>query len=132
MEPSTYLERTLFYNQSSETDQTLEERSSEIFEEVEAQSFVEIHLQIHDSNSSSSLSFNQQKGPTRFDLEAASIPSSPVDHSHYLARAPPRYIGSPGLHYREVSNAQDLKNLALVRSILKYERFTSKADSDDD
>lgn len=128
MEPSTYLERVLFYNQSSATDQTLEQRSSQIFGEVEAQSFLEIHLQIHDSNSSSPLSFKQQKGPTQLDVEAASIPPSPVDHSHYLGRDPPRYVGSPGLHHRSVSDAQELKNIALVRSTLKYERFTSKAD----
>ncbi|MCJ1263928.1 hypothetical protein MMC22_003798 [Lobaria immixta] len=122
MEPSTYLEQILFYNQSSATDQILEERSSEIFEEVEAQSFVKIHVQIQDSYNSSSLSFNQQKGPTHLDAEAASIPSSPVDHSDYFGRDPPRYVGSPGLHYRSVSNAQDLKNIALVRSKLNFIR----------
>ena len=111
MRPSN-LEQILFYNQSFATDKTLEEKSSEIFEDVETRSFVDIHVQIHDGDSSS---INPQKGSGQLYFDAASTPPSPVDHCHYLGQGPPRYVGSPGLHYLKISTSQDLRNIASVR-----------------
>lgn len=112
---STYLEQSLYFDQSSSTDETLEKRACEIFEKLEANPFVEICVRIHDSNSSSPTSFNSQKGSVTLDVEAASSPSSPVDHCRFPGWEPPHYVGSHDLQRQYFSNSQELRNIVSVR-----------------
>lgn len=112
MGPINYLEQILFYNQSTATDETLKERSSEIFEKVEAESFAEIHVQSHHSDSSSPSSLNPRKWSVRLDVEVASNPPPPVDHYGYPVRDLPCYVGSPGLlRQRNSSSSQELEKI---------------------
>lgn len=128
MNQSTYLEQTLFYNQSTETDKTLKERSNKIFEKVETNSFVEIHVPISenhvriDSNSNSPSSFTPQMGQVKLDDESSN-PPSPIDHCHYLGSGPPLYVEPRELHHLNVSSSQELRNIATVRLITKCEHF---------
>lgn len=122
MRQSIYLEQILFYNQSTETDKTLNERSSEIFEKVETNSFVEIYVPIFEtyvpihSNSTFPSSFTSQRAQVKLDVESSN-PPSPVDHCSYLRRGPPSYVGSRGWHHRRVSSSQELRNIATVRLV---------------
>lgn len=94
MSPSTYLEEILSYNQSSETDRTLDQRSNEIFEQCETKSFVLIYLQNRDSNGSHSSSINPQNQKLIL----------------YVEVRPPRSVGP---RFQKVSDSQELRTVSV-------------------
>ncbi|KAI4159818.1 MAG: hypothetical protein LQ342_006236 [Letrouitia transgressa] len=125
MKTSRYLEQILFYDQTPALARLFEERSSQLFETSNHQSFVEIHVQqptklIEKQNKDQihQESLSSWEDPLEWssepDCNISSQPPSPVDHSHYLRPDPPRYVGSPGLHSRRISDSEELCRVATI------------------
>lgn len=116
MKTSSYLEQTLFFEQSPTTDQYFEDRSSHLFELPGGTSFVKVHVQLpyHDQASHGSLWDPKLKNDFNPGLSPTSDPPSPVDWYRYARDEPPHYVEPPRLRREEVSDLGKLTEIARV------------------
>ena len=123
MKSSLYLEQSLFYDQNSGTDLLFKDRAGQLFELDEKASFIDVYVQVPPDQpvlDVFQVAIDYDTGPFRCDREqycrASSKPPSPVDHSPYLRRGPPKHVESPGLNLSRIWNSNDLGEIAMVRS----------------
>ncbi|KAL8747677.1 MAG: hypothetical protein Q9190_000473 [Brigantiaea leucoxantha] len=122
MNASPYLEQALFYDQTPTLAQLFKERSNKLFETARERSYVDIHIQkpcqlaagisVEDSTSSRK---NDSEWNPSLGSELFTQPPSLVDHSDFLGRDPPRYVGLPGLRGKKVSDVEELEKIGAVR-----------------
>lgn len=118
-------DRTLFYDSSPATDQFFEDRASQLFESDDERSWVQIHIQPHIPEGQQDPSNQDSPSRAKFRMESTSdsdcdspsiLPLS-VDQIRHLQGDPPQYIGAPGLILRKVSDASELRKIAMVRPL---------------
>lgn len=116
MKTSSYLEQTLFFEQSPATDQYFEDRSSHLFELPGGTSFVKVHVQLpyHDHAPNGSLCDWKHK----YDFKPGDSPTSDlpslVDWYRYAKEEPPHYVEPPRLRREDVSDRGKLTQIARV------------------
>ena len=115
MKTSEYLEQTLSFEQSPAIEQYFEFRASHIFELQGGVSSIAIHVQRPQSDQSIDSWTLVQEGDRKQEFVSDWEPPSPVDWHRYSRENPPHYDGSPGLELQRISNAEDLKKIAIVR-----------------
>ena len=116
MKTSSYLEQTLFFEQSSATDQYFEDRASQLFESSEKPAFIEFYKQLprHDSVSSEAVWIHKHDYDGKPSAHSDSEPPSPVDSHRFLRKDPPRYVEPARLECCKVSKIGELTEFARV------------------
>ena len=137
MRSSQYFEQALFSNQSCASDTFFVDRSDRIFQAAGGKptaedSYVEIHVQPRSEQNIQCEAQEQltswERIPQRVeDLDFttdtdASLRQSIVDQSDFSYKdIPPRYVGTPGLRDQRISDGEQLRKVALVRSFFLIE-----------
>lgn len=116
MKTSSYLEQTLFFEQSPTTDQYFEDRSDQLFELPGGTSFVKVHVQWPDHDHAPNGLLWDRKLNDDFKplFSPTSDPPSPVDWHRYAREEPPHYVEPPRLRREEVSDLGNLTEIARV------------------
>lgn len=124
MRTSSYLEQTLFSEQSAATDQYFEDRASHLFEPHGRASFVKVHVQLplHEEISKDSVWVHPPKCDPKSDVVSDSEPSSPVDCDRFTRKGPPRYVEPARLQRHEIADVSELTEVAQVRIRLRSVR----------
>lgn len=114
-------DRALFYDSSPATDQLFEERSSQLFENDDERSCIQLHTQPDLPEGGQKLLNGDPPSRAKIrtetsdsDCDSPSTSPLPVDQSRYLWNDPPQYVGAPGLIFQEVSDANALQKIAMV------------------
>lgn len=99
METSRYLERALFYDQNPATAEMFEKRASQLFQDDEKNSSIEIHIQNHDQLSWREKDADEDtlKSDSPRQDKFDSLPSSPVKGCQYSNKKPLRCNETTGM-----------------------------------
>jgi hypothetical protein len=117
MQTSSYLEQTLFYEQSPAVDQFFEAKSNKLFEE-EGRRFIEFYVQqpaLPHASEESLGTPHKLKSGYMLTSEPCSVPLSPLDTFRYRRHCPPSHSGLLGLHRHDVENTDEFVRIAKVR-----------------
>ncbi len=117
MKISSYLEQTLFFEQSPATDQYFEDRAPQLFESSGGTSFIKVDVQLpcHDPISNGCVWIHKIESESKADMLSDSQPPSPVDCNRFLKKDPPHYVEPARLQRYEVSDTEELAEVARVR-----------------
>jgi len=116
METSRYLERALFYDQNPATAEMFEKRASQLFQDDENNSSIEIHIQNHDQLSWREKDADEDtlKSDSPRQDKFDSLPSSPVKRCQYSNEKSLRCNEITGMRPWNIERCEELEKIAEV------------------
>ena len=120
MQTSSYLEKALFYYQTSAINEYFEKKADQLFEQTKDRSYLEFHVHRpscrapDDSSVCHDEPSHMQKWNSDLNSDSESDPSSPIEQ-YQGPDGPPRYTGAPVERWK-IDDVQDLTHHAAVGS----------------